>query len=478
MAHEGEGGAGDGILARRQARAEKDRLKAGFGARLKVLLDLTGLSSREFAARFPAYKDSTVRKYTLGTNLPPWDFLNDLLTEVARRTDDPAAPQRRTELFTAYRTVLIDTGANLHGSDQNSLLLRLLDGEEALHRLRDELAEVRGQENQLRLDLEEETRRAQAAPGTGGEERRRRLEEESRALAARRDDLVHRRGALVTELDECRARLAVMEATDSADLVPAGTGGGAGAHQASVPPPPPGPPTASPAPPQPGRRRALLLIGAAVAVVLLAGGGAAAGIWATGGNDPDNRAAPPSPQAPAPPVTGPATPTPTTVAPAPSASSSAEPGADAEPSPDVEPTGDNPAPAEYTSSPSGTSLVNDLPAFEDDGYQAGAQSVNLHEFPVALREDANSCQTVATWQLDRTYKRLVAGIGISDESSTGSSKDFTISVDGHVQFQRSIGVGESAQTAVADLTGAYRVTLMIQSCDSAVGSWLDPVITK
>lgn len=85
-----ENGRGEDLPARRQAREERDRIKAAFGARLRVLLDLTGLSSREFAARFPAYKDSTVRKYTLGTNLPPWDFLNDLLTEVARRTDDPA----------------------------------------------------------------------------------------------------------------------------------------------------------------------------------------------------------------------------------------------------------------------------------------------------------------------------------------------------------------------------------------------------
>ncbi|WP_405694998.1 hypothetical protein [Streptomyces sp. NBC_01185] len=70
--------------------------------------------------------------------LPP-----HLLTEVARRTDDPAAPQRRTELFTAYCTVPINVGADVHGSDHNSLLLRLLDGEEAPARLREELAEVR-----------------------------------------------------------------------------------------------------------------------------------------------------------------------------------------------------------------------------------------------------------------------------------------------------------------------------------------------
>ncbi|MEU1128079.1 hypothetical protein ABZ371_31970, partial [Streptomyces sp. NPDC005899] len=256
MTHNGGEGGGDGVLARRQAREERDRLKAAFGARLKVLLDLTGLSSREFAARFPAYKDSTVRKYTLGTNLPPWDFLNDLLTEVSRRTDDPAAPQRRTELFTAYRTVLIDTGADIRGSDQNSLLLRLLDGEEALRRLREELTEVRERENRLRLDLEEETRRAGASPAD--RERRHRLEDESRALAARRTELVHRRGTLVAELDDCRGRLAVMEASDGAStgLVPAGTGAGAGVNQPPVPLLPP----EAPDPAKAGRRRRVLLL--------------------------------------------------------------------------------------------------------------------------------------------------------------------------------------------------------------------------
>ncbi|MFI8817722.1 hypothetical protein ACIGWV_40530, partial [Streptomyces sp. NPDC055082] len=223
---------GDGALARREAQERKNRLKAEFGNRLRVLLDLTGLSSREFALRYPAYKDSAIRfTYLPGKSLPPWDFLHDLLTEVSRRADDPAAPQRRTELFTAYRQVLVDTGADVRGSDQNSLLLRLLDGEEVLRRLGAELAEVRARENQLRLDLEEEIRRAQASPDVGGQDRRHQLEEETRALGQRRDALVRRRGGLITELDDCRARLAVIEAAErSGDLVPVGSGGGAGLH--------------------------------------------------------------------------------------------------------------------------------------------------------------------------------------------------------------------------------------------------------
>jgi hypothetical protein len=290
-------GSGNDLPARREAREEKDRIKAEFGSRLRVLLDLTGLSSREFAQRFPAYKDSTVRKYTLGTNLPPWDFLHDLLTEVARRTDDPAGPQRRTELFTAYRQVLVDTGADIRGSDQNSLLLRLLDGEEALRRLVEELAEVRARENQLRTDLEEEIRRAGSAPSNGSQDRKRQLEEESRFLVERRTELVRRRGDLMTELDGCRARLVVFEeAGGSGDLVPVSSGAGAGEHQPMpVPPMPPEPPEISPLPRRPRGRRAVVLIGGAVAVVLLAGGGAAVGIWASGSHGTTDQAASPSP---------------------------------------------------------------------------------------------------------------------------------------------------------------------------------------
>ncbi|MFE0776797.1 hypothetical protein [Streptomyces sp. NPDC058861] len=114
---------------------EKDRLRKEFGGRLRGLLELAGLSSRVFAQRYPAYHDSTIRKYIAGGNLPAWDFLRDLLAEVDRRITDPVADQRAAELFTAYRAVLVAVGATTGGSDHNSLLLRLYDGEMMLRRL-------------------------------------------------------------------------------------------------------------------------------------------------------------------------------------------------------------------------------------------------------------------------------------------------------------------------------------------------------
>ncbi|MER0430020.1 NPCBM/NEW2 domain-containing protein [Streptomyces microflavus] len=455
-----ENGQGEGLPARRQAREDRDRIKAAFGTRLRVLLDLTGLSSREFAARFPAYKDSTVRKYTLGTNLPPWDFLNDLLTEVARRTDDPAAPQRRTELFSAYRSVLIDTGATTRGSDQNSLLLRLLDGEEALHRLAAELAEVRGRENRLRLELEEEIGRAQG-PGTGtaSRERRHRLEEEARALAEHHGELVRQRGVLVTELDDSRRRLAVMEAAGSSgDLVPAGTGTGAGAHQAP-PPLPPGPPTSFTEPSSPAgrrRRRPLVLIAAAAAVVCLAGGGVAVGIWAAGNGDTDNRATPPVS------VTPRTTPT------------------HSPPTPSAPATSAAPAPAPERSS---WSLIEDLvpmdvyPEGTKRSFTAGALTVNNRDYPATLY----AFEAERTWQLGREYKTFTATAGVSDATPSGDVITFTVQLDDGVAKEFTMAPGDTVKKVSLNISGVFRIKLTVQesfSTHEGYGAWIDPTITK
>ncbi|MEW2071611.1 NPCBM/NEW2 domain-containing protein [Streptomyces sp. NPDC007346] len=468
VAHGQGSDGGDGVVARQEERERKDRLKAEFGGRLRVLLDLTGLSSREFAQRYPAYKDSTVRKYTLGANLPPWDFLHDLLTEVTRRTDDPAGPHRRTELFTAYRQVLIDTGADVRGSDQNSLLLRLLDGEEALARLGAELAQVRARENQLRSDLEEQIRQA----GAGAEDRKRQFEEEGRVLAGRRSALVQRRTTLISELDTCRTQLAALEETDTeSGLVPVSSRSGAGQDRTTLPPVPP---RLSPGADgqrgtkRSGRRRAAALIGGAVAVVLLAGGGAAVGIWATGPHDDTGKATTPTPApttpAPLPTTAEPATPTPSTAPPG-----TREPSA----------TG-TPAPPPAPPAAGARSLVTDLAAFEDDGYLSGPQTVNLREYPDALHvPDSLSCETVATWQLDRAYTTLVTHVGIADDSPTSSSADFTVTVDDEAGFQRTMRVGQSAEKATVDITDAFRITLTINNCGAGGhGAWLNPTITR
>ncbi|MFJ2102904.1 NPCBM/NEW2 domain-containing protein [Streptomyces anulatus] len=466
----GQGSDGDGVVARQEERERKDRLKAEFGGRLRVLLDLTGLSSREFAQRYPAYKDSTVRKYTLGSNLPPWDFLHDLLTEVTRRTDDPAGPHRRTELFTAYRQVLVDTGADVRGSDQNSLLLRLLDGEEALARLGAELAEVRARENQLLTnltDLEEQIRQAGAsAAGAGAEDRKRQLEEEGRVLAGRRGGLVQRRSGLIAELDTCRSQLAALEDTESGLVPVSGTGGAGQDRTSTLPPQPPGlGASGQPGTKRSGRRRAAVWIAGGAAVVLLAGGGAAVGIWATGGQDTTGKASTPTPAPTAPDPTSaePATPTPSTAPP-----STADPSA----------TG-TPTPPEPPSAEGALSLVTDLPAFEDDGYVSGPQTVNLREFPIALRHAKDgSCATGATWQLDRTYTTLTTHFGLSDDSATGTSTEFTIAADDKTLFQRTMKVGQTAEKATINITGAFRITLTINACNASIGTWLNPTISR
>ncbi|WP_405192816.1 NPCBM/NEW2 domain-containing protein [Streptomyces anulatus] len=413
----------------------------------------------------------------MGSNLPPWDFLHDLLTEVTRRTDDPAGPHRRTELFTAYRQVLIDTGADVRGSDQNSLLLRLLDGEEALARLGAELAEVHARENQLRTDLtdlEEQIRQAGASAASasaGAEDRKRQLEEEGRVLAGRRGDLVQRRSGLITELDACRTQLATLEdAGTESGLVPVSTSGGAGQDRTStLPPVPPQPPGlgagGQPGTKRSGRRRAAVWIAGGAAVVLLAGGGAAVGIWATGGQDTTGKASTPTP---APTAPDPTTAEPTASIPGTTPPSTAEPGA----------TGTL-TPPEPPSAEGALSLVTDLPAFEDDGYVSGPQTVNLREYPLALRHAKDgSCATGATWQLDRTYTTLTTHFGLSDDSATGTSTEFTIAADDKTLFQRTMNVGQTAEKATINITGAFRVTLTINACNESIGTWLNPTISR
>ncbi|MFD7765269.1 NPCBM/NEW2 domain-containing protein, partial [Streptomyces microflavus] len=384
---------------------------------------------------------------------------------------------RRTELFTAYRQVLIDTGADVRGSDQNSLLLRLLDGEEALARLGYELSQVRARENQLRTDLadlEEQIRRAGTpTSGAGAADRKRELEEESRLLAVRRSALVERRSRLITELDTCRTQLAALEGTATeSGLVPVSTGGGAGQDRTgTLPPVPPEPPRlgagGQPGSKKRGRRRAAALIGGAVAVVLLAGGGAAVGIWAAGPHDTTGRNTAPAPApttpVPDPTTTEPATPTPSTAPPT-----------TAEPS--TTNTSDPPAAPPAAGA---QSLVTDLLAFEDDGYLSGPQTVNLREYSDALRvPDSLSCETVATWQLDRTYTTLVTHLGITDDSPTYSAADFTITIDGKTGFQRTMKVGQTAEKATIDITGAFRITLTTDTCDGGNAAWLNPTISK
>ncbi|UZI26653.1 NPCBM/NEW2 domain-containing protein [Streptomyces sp. VB1] len=190
------------------------------------------------------------------------------------------------------------------------------------------------------------------------------------------------------------------------------------------------------------------------------------GIWATGGQDTTGKASTPAP-APTtsdPTTAEPAAPTPSTAPP-----SSAEPG-----------TTSTPTPPEPPSSEGAKSLVTDLPAFEDDGYLSGPQAVNLREYPDALRvPESPSCETVATWQLDRTYTTLVTYIGITDDSPTSSSANFFITVDGKAAFQRTMKVGQTAEKANIDVTSAFRVTLTINNCGgNGHGAWLNPTISK
>lgn len=247
-----------GVPARRTglSNEEKDRLRTEFGQRLRVLLELAGLSSRAFAQRYPAYRDSTIRKYTSGKNLPPWDFLRDVLTEVGRTTADAAGEQRAAELYGAYRTMLVRFGADVRGSDQNSLLLRLYDGEQILAELNRDIELLREGETRLLAQLEE----ARAGGDSG---RTRELELQGEELVGRREALISRRTDLVGDLERCRALIQLREARGPADPRDSGMS---------------------------GAPRPWLLAGAVAAVALLVATAFAVGAWSR--EDPDETASP------------------------------------------------------------------------------------------------------------------------------------------------------------------------------------------
>lgn len=305
--HPGEGGAhvewgqdDAGVPARRTglSNEEKDRLRTEFGQRLRVLLELAGLSSRAFAQRYPAYRDSTIRKYTSGKNLPPWDFLRDVLAEVGRTTADAAGEQRAAELYGAYRTMLVRFGADVRGSDQNSLLLRLYDGEQILAELNRDIKLLREGETRLLAQLEE----ARAGGDSG---RTRELELQGEELVGRREALISRRTDLVGDLERCRALIQLREARGPAE------------PRDSV---------------MSGISRPWLLAGAVAAVALLVATAFAVGAWSR--EDPDETASPqgetaptrtlPSPSLPTKPAPSSSTPVKSPSAPAVSGSAPAD----------------------------------------------------------------------------------------------------------------------------------------------------------
>ncbi|MER0429366.1 NPCBM/NEW2 domain-containing protein [Streptomyces microflavus] len=374
-------------------------------------------------------------------------------------------------LFTAYRDTLVRTGATLRGSDQNSLLLRLLDGEEALRRIVDELDEVRARETQLRSDLEEEARRAGPAPTPESDARQHRLEEEGLHLAQRRDALVERRSALVGDLDRCRELLGALEAADGGAGSPRDGEGSGG--RGVIPPRPDLPPALSSGVGGGSvRRRVAWVACGAVAVVLLAGGGVMAGIWYMQGEVRESRQDARGVETTG--ASGPVSPS-STPAPAPTSRFPSREGPSLGESASASVP---PSKAPVFVPPSGRtwSLVRDLAPIDDGTvwkYETGKVRVNTKDYPTTLQ----GYQASGTWQLDRKYTSLVTRLGVSDTAASGDSVVFTIEVDDEVVREITMGPGQDAESMTVDLRGAFRVTLKLDD-STGDGTWIDPVLTK
>ncbi|MFE5914794.1 NPCBM/NEW2 domain-containing protein [Streptomyces wedmorensis] len=421
---------------------------------MRSLLTVTGLSSREFAQLYPAYKDSTIRKYVLGANVPPWDFLRDLLTEVSRRTGVRDADQRGQELFDAYRDLLVRLGADVRGSDQNSLLLRLFDGERALHQLSLELSSIRDSEDRLRDNLARLEATA-AAGGTDTSEAVQQLREQNESLARQSAELTQRRADLVADLDRTRAHLKALEAAEDRG----------GDHHQLAPPitTPPMPAT----PPVAGTTRRRRVVLAGVCALALLGAGITVGVWASKDDAPDTANDKPSAS-----TSSPATPTPTHT---PSPTPSRPPATDS--------ASESPSPSPSTrpvfTPPSGptTSLITMSPLENTyDPYRSGSRKVNTVTYPTTLYSDCAE----TTWQLDRKYSSFVARYGTTDDTISKFSFEFIVTLDGKVIADNRSNPGEDVGVVDVDVRDGYRLTLKAGQCyvpaDQGQAVWIDPVL--
>lgn len=426
---------------------EKDQIRREFGVRLRELLELTGLSSRELAERYPAYKDSTIRKYTSGRNLPAWDFLRDLLAETARRTGNENSTERASELFAAYRLALIHLGAATHGSDQNSLLLRLFDGEQTLHELSNEISQTRERENQLRAELEE----LRAATEQADPVQVARLEQESQELAGRHRELAVRRRDLLGDLDRSRQHLSLIEAADQATEPAAG-----------LPSLPPAPPTTHvpslPSASSPThRQRALRVFIAVVAAAALVGGGTATGIWITSRGHADDKAThhtdPTKKNTPSPP--------PTTPSPTPSLSRS--------PSPHKTP---KPITMLLTKLDPVAYGKGELDVYNYLYNGSGTVGNTTYDYGHALVTKSSSkdprfrCQGWSEYNLSGKWQKLTMLIGIDDESADTAAA-ITVTLDGKPYYEGEIQIGNPAHLSI-DVTDVLRLRIAFDDDDDGI----------
>lgn len=115
---------------------------------------------------------------------------------------------------------------------------------------------------------------------------------------------------------------------------------------------------------------------------------------------------------------------------------------------------------------------------------SGPRRVNARAYSDTVYQYVD-CETKhnAIYQLDRHYKYFDAIIGPSDDSRSGYTVFFTVTVDDREVLNQRVAVGESQQIR-ADVNGGYRMTISVVSdrpegrCPGAdlVAVWANPTL--
>lgn len=152
-----------------------------------------------------------------------------------------------------------------------------------------------------------------------------------------------------------------------------------------------------------------------------------------------------------------------------------------------------PAVSNDSSSPSATpvsgsvQLVNlSTVSTATDGYSIAPATVDGVTYQNALISDGDICGSygTVTYQPARLYKHLHALVGVTDNSQSGESVDFSVTVDNNSSptgTTQTINVGEAPKPIDVDITGAFRITLSAETPDcvfQGTAVWINPVLSE
>jgi NPCBM/NEW2 domain len=140
-----------------------------------------------------------------------------------------------------------------------------------------------------------------------------------------------------------------------------------------------------------------------------------------------------------------------------------------------------------TAAPSSVQLVNlSTVATQTDGYSVGSATVDGVTYQNALVSNGDICSTygTVTYQPARRYKHFHALVGVTDDSQSDESVDFSVTVDNDSSpsgTAQTMNVGEAPKPIDVDIAGAFRITLSAVAPDcvfNGTAVWINPVLSE